>query len=45
MRPCDASDKFYFARPLIDPAWVELPNAEWGRMWDDNWHVWCGCPL
>ena len=36
------SDQFFFGRNRIR----DNPDlAVWDADWEDNWHVWCGCPL
>lgn len=38
----EVSDQFFFGRSRIR----DNPDlAVWDADWEDNWHVWCGCPL
>ena len=43
MIPEQASDDFWDARPRIPDAWQF--TEEWYAVWQDNWDMWCGCPL
>ena len=39
---CDVSNQFLFGRNHIP---YHTDSAVWVERWEDNWHVWCGCPL
>lgn len=39
---CDVSGQFWLGRNSIP---YNPDRAAWNERWNDNWHVWCGCPL